>query len=206
MAFNVPDYTQYVNQSNSTLEDYYRRLLAEEMGDVKRAKRRLLEDYQIGARVINEDYDRNTAFAQESAGAQQQELSLDTAGEQRRLDADLLRRGVEQGGVAQQLQTETTSRKDLRREAIDRALRKNNEDQKYAKERGLEQETIKQRRGTEDVATNFAKFMNEKNQEKQEKAVQLADQAYNRDFAARSTSESFRLQNEGMQLAKDQRG
>ncbi len=234
MAFEVPNYQQYYQNAYNRLNEYYTRILAEEQGDVERAKRRLTEDYEKGNRIISEDYTRSYNAGRENYGAQQQELGVDVLSDQQKyeqalmqqgmeneaetgaLQGDLMRRGVSEGGLAQfqsgklgekqafrrnVLQTDYTNQKtrqQLRREAIDRALRKSEEDLKYGKERGLEDETIKQKRGTEDLASQFAKYLSEKNQERQDKALQLGDSEYNREFQARSTQEGFRLQNESL--------
>lgn len=198
MAFSVPNYSQYLTSADQKLAEYYARLLAEEQGDVERAKRRLVEDYQRGIRINTEDFERNIDFGRESAAAAKTEQSLDAESERRKMEADLLRRGVSQGGLADDQYSRLKTRQDLRREAIDRALRKSEEDLKYGKERGLEEETIKQRRGTEDLATNFAKFQTEKAQERQEKSLQLAEADYQREFSKRATEEGFRLQQESL--------
>jgi hypothetical protein len=195
MGFSVPNYDQYYQDAyNNKLKAYYERLLAEEQGDVDRAKRRLLEDYQQGTRINSEDYNRNYNFGRESYNAAMNEQKLDETSEQNKLNSDLVRRGLSQGGVSQQQTNQLQDRQSMRRAAIDRALKKSEDDLKYGKERGDEQETIKQRRGTEDLASQFAKFQTDKGQERQEKAQALAEADYGREFSKRSTEESFRLQ------------
>jgi hypothetical protein len=198
MGFTVPDYTTYYQQAWDKLSAYYEKILAQEGGDVQRAKDRLLQDYNRGLRINTEDYQRNVDFGRESYGASVKEQNLDAQSEQRKLEADMVRRGLSQGGVAEQEGTRLKSRQDLRREAIDRALKKSEEDLRFGKERGLEEETIKQRRGTEDLGTQWDKFQTEKGQERQDKSTQLAESNYQREFAKRSTEEGFRLQNESL--------
>lgn len=238
MAFTTPDYQTFYTQANDKLAAYYTRILAEEQGDVERAKRRIDEDYTRGVRIPTEDYVRNVAFAQETAGAARKEEDVgrkyDVAAYQQALQQDqmvgdeegkaletnLAQRGLSLGGLRDKKFEELSKqqglrkegintgfnseqdRRSLRREAIDRALKKSEEDLKFQKERGLEEETIKQRRGTEDVATGWAKFQTEKTQERGDKALGLAEQTYNREFGKRSTEESFRLQNESLALAR----
>lgn len=213
MAFQVPDYRKYYDdiingrtETGRALKTYYETILQQEQGDVDRAKRRLGEDYERGFRINTEDYDRSVSFARESAGASYKELQDQAAGEEQALQGDLLRRGVSQGGLAEQKGQQLKSRQDLRREAVDRALKKSEEDLRFGKERGLEEETIKQKRGSEDLFSSFAKFKTEKDREMQDKALGLAEQEYSRDFAARSTQESFRLQQEGLDLSKKAMG
>jgi hypothetical protein len=203
VAFTVPNYDKYYQEAyDQKLQAYYAKLLNDEGGDVERAKSRLLQDYQRGIRINTEDYSRNIDFGRESAAAAKTEQGLDSAAEQRKLEADMVRRGISQGGVADQEQGRLKTRQDLRREAIDRALRKSEQDLQYGKERGIEEETIKQRRGTEDLDTNWNKFQTEKGQERQDKAAQLADSSYNREFSKNSTQESFNLQNQGLDLQR----
>lgn len=203
MAFQAPNFTTYYTDAQKKLNDYYTRILAEEQGDVERAKRRLVEDYQRGFRINNEDYERNISYGRESYGASLSEQEMENAAEKAALEGDLVSRGVSQGGLADKKNIMLKDKQALRREAIDRALRKSEEDLKYGKERGLEEETVKQKRGTEDVATNWAKFNIEKSQEREEKALGLADQAYNREFGKRSTEESFKMQQQGLNMQRE---
>lgn len=89
-------------------------------------------------------------------------------------------------------------RQRLRREAIDRALSKSQEDLRYGKERGLEEESIKKLRGQEDLPAAYAKTERQITQEKQDKALSLAEANYQREFGKRSTEEGFRLQQESL--------
>lgn len=66
----------------------------------------------------------------------------------------------------------------------------------------MEEQTVTQRRGAEDVASQFGKFVTEKQQERQEKALGLAEQKYQREFGAKSAAESFRLQQEGLDISR----
>lgn len=198
MAFTAPNFTAIYNQANTDLNAYYTLLLQQEGGDVERVKRRLTEDYQRGNRITYEDYAKDATFATETAGASRQELEQTIKKEQRGLEGNLLQRGISQGGVADQLQGEQRSREQLRREAIERALQKTQKDLQYTKERGLEEHAITKLRGEDDVASQWAKFQTEKDQERQEKALGLAEQKYGREFGKLSTEESFRLQQESL--------
>lgn len=201
-GFSVPNYQKYYDQAYNDLQAYYARILQEERGDVEMAKRRLMEDYQRGNRITMEDYTRELATAEEQAGASTQELAFRTGQERRGVETDLLQRGISQGGVAGQVRGEQKTSEQLRQEAIDRALNKSRENLTYAKERSLEEGTIEQKRGTEDVASAFRKFVTAKGQERQEKAAQLADSAYNREFGARQAKASFDLAQQGLDLQK----
>jgi len=195
-------YQQYYDRAFKDLEAYYARILQEEGGDVERAKSRLLEDYQRGKRITMEDYTRELATAEEQAKASTQQLAFQTEDERRALQTNMLQRGISQGGIAQQLESRQKTSEQLRQEAINRALRKSRENLTYAKERSLEEATITQKRGTEDIASAFRRFITEKGQERQEKAAQLADSAYNRDFAAQQAKQSYALAKEGLELQK----
>lgn len=193
-GFTVPNFQEYVTKANQSLDAYYTRILEEEKGDVERAKRRLEEDYKRGMRVSTEDYVKGTTRAVEDTDvAKTQTQALETQ-ENRQLEGNLARRGVSQGGVAQTLTGEQSERQRLRREAIDRALKRQQEDLQYGKERSQEGTTINQRRGTEDIATAYAKFLNQSRQEREEKALGLGEQAYNRDFQRNQAEQAFRLQ------------
>lgn len=195
-------YQQYYDRAYKDLESYYARILQEESGDVERAKARLLEDYQRGNRITMEDYTRELATAEQGATAQTQELGFTTQGERRALETNVLQRGVSQGGIADQLYGRQKTSEELRQEAIDRALGKSRENLQYAKERSLEEGTITQKRGTEDVASAFSKFVTAKGQERQEKAAQLADSSYNRDFAEKQAKQNYDLARESLDLQK----
>lgn len=196
--FSVPNYQKYYDQANTDLEAYYARILQEERGDVDRAKRRLEEDYTRGNRITLEDYTRELATSEETAGSQTRELQFSAEGERRAVEGDLLRRGVSEGGLADQTMGRQKTSEELRKEAIDRALNKSREDLKYAKERTLEEGTITQKRGSEDLASQFAKFVTQKGQERQEKSAGLAESKYGREFAEKQAKSSFDLANEGM--------
>lgn len=202
--FTVPNYQEYYDKANQDLEAYYQRLLTEELGDVERVKRRLEEDYAKGTRITTEDYVREMAFGKETYGA-------DIAGDQdtakqesQGLETNLLQRGISQGGLSGEKTRELKSRQDLRREAIDRALRKSEEDLRYGKERSLEEASTTKLRGGEDVMSGWNKFQTEKAQEREEKALGLADNTYNREFEKRSTEASFKAQEDAQKLAEEQ--
>jgi len=247
MAFNAPDYTQYYNEANKKLEAYYQRLLDEEGGDVERVKRRLEEDYAKGIRISEEDYatgvrvtdqdynremrisgedySRGMLSAEEQYLADLKAQGMENTQEARVLEGNLLARGVSQGGLASQATGEMKSRQELRREAIDRALRKSEEDLTYGKERsqeisGIAQErslealgTGKERsqedlsttklRGGEDVLSGWNKYQTQMAQEREEKALGIADSQYNREFSKRSAEESFKLAEESAKASRD---
>lgn len=194
----VPQKGSYLEDVDQVLKDYYLNLLALEGGNVEMAKRRLMEDYGSGKRVTLEDYERNIKYGQETYQGSLAELQDQSLQEKRQLETDLLQRGVSQGGLAEQKTGEIKSRQDLRREAIDRALRKSEEDLKFGKERGLEDITKTQTRGTEDVATQFAKFKMQQDQERKEKGMGLAEQAYGRELSRQATEKGFEFQQKAM--------
>lgn len=181
----------YLGKSYSALDAYYKQLLDQENGDVNRAIERLKSDYTRGLRINTEDYSRNQAFGQESANASYKEEAMNSESENRKLEADMIKRGISVGGVAQQQQGMLKDRQQLRREAIDRALKKSNEDLKYSYERGNEEEGLKQGRGIEDLASEALKFKTDKGQERVDKAQQLAEADYGREFNRQATEKGF---------------
>lgn len=203
-GFDIPNYEEYYKQSYNALEDYYKRLLDEERGDVERVKRRLEEDYIKGNRITNEDYVRELAYGQDVYGQQVRGQEQQNVQEDRGLKTNVLQRGVSQGGVAEQLGSELKSRQDLRREAIDRALQKSEEDLRTNKERSLEELGTTKIRGGEDVLSGWNKFQTAKAQEREEKASGLAESKYNRDFQERSAKASFKAQEDAQRLADQQ--
>lgn len=203
MGFSVPNYEEYYTKANNDLEAYYQRLLSEEKGDVERVKRRLEEDYIKGNRITNEDYVREMAYGQEVYGGKVAEQQDYNTQESRGLQTNQLQRGISQGGVAEQQTGELADRQTLRREAMDRALRKSEQDLSYGKERALEDNSLTKVRGGEDVVSGWNKFQTAKAQEREEKAAGLADSAYNREFDKRSTEASFALQEKSQRLAEE---
>lgn len=202
--FDIPDYSSIYDSAYKDLQDYYARILQETQGDVEKAKRRLMEDYQQGKRITLEDYAIQTGRARETAQAEYAQEDLTVPQEQRALLGNLLSRGVSQGGLAETKQQELKSRQELRREAIDRALRRSEEDAGYAKERGLETLTKEQRRGTEDVASDWRKFQTEKQQEREEKAAGMAESRYSREFGAKQAKYQMQINQEAADRAKEQ--
>lgn len=188
----------YLAGVEPVLAAYYQSILEQENGNVQRALARLREDYDTGKRITMEDYTRNLAFGRESYGAGVREQELQKTQEQRQLQGDLLKRGVSQGGLAMEKGTELKTRQDLRREAIDRALRKSEEDLSYQKERALEEGGRTYTRGGEDEASKFAKFKLETGQEQREKALGLAEQAYQREFSRQATEKGFEFSQQSL--------
>jgi hypothetical protein len=187
----TPQAGTYLAGVEPTLLAYYEAILAQEQGNLDRALARLQTDYNSGMRISQEDYTRNKQYGQESYAASVSEQALTNAGEQRTLASDLLKRGVSQGGLAAEKSVDLKSRQDLRREAIDRALRKSEQDLSYTKERAQEDVSKTSTRGGEDVASDFAKFKLTSGQEQREKSLGLAEQAYQREFSKQATEKGF---------------
>lgn len=196
-----PTAGSYLSDVDQVLKDYYANILALEGGDVEKAKRRLEEDYVQGKRVTMEDWTRGQEATKAEAAAGYRAEDQNVNAENRALEGNLLSRGVSQGGLATKLEGEQVDRQQLRREAIDRALKKGEEDLRYGKERNMEDITKTQTRGTEDLATNFAKFKLQQDQERKEKGLGLAESAYQRDFGKQSTEKSFQMQEESAKKA-----
>lgn len=190
----------YLADADVALRDYYKQLLALEQGDVEKAKTRLLTDYQSGRRVTMEDYTLGKQRAQETAQADTANQQLYNVQESRANQDDLLQRGISLGGTADSRTADVQSRQDLRRQAIDRALKKSEEDLSYGKERDLESITKTQTRGTEDLVTDFSKFKMQQDQERKEKGMQLAESAYNRDLSKQSIEKGFEFQQKSLDL------
>jgi len=202
--FDVPNYQSYYDAADAKLEEYYKTLLDQENNDVERVKRRLEEDYAKGTRITTEDYVSNIAFGQDKYKSDTANLADQSKQETRGLQTDTLNRGISQGGVADQLGGELKGRQDLRREAVDRALKKSEEDLSYTKERGLEDISTTKLRGGEDTAANFAKWQTQQARDREDRASALADSTYNREFNKRSTVASFKATEDAQKLAEEQ--
>lgn len=203
MAYTVPNYQQYYDSAYQNLQAYYQRLLQEEGGSVERVKRRLQEDYQRGNRITLEDYGMRMAQAEAEHRSNTQQDQLSRTQEDRALLDNQLQRGISLGGVAQQQGSEQKSRQDLRREAIDRALRNTQQELAYGKERAMEQSALDKMRGGEDVDAEFGKFQTRSAQEREEKALSLAEQAYQRELQARQAREQSELADKQLKLQEE---
>lgn len=202
-SYSVPNYADYYNKANQALEAYYKRLLLEEQGDVERVKRRLEEDYAKGNRITMEDFTRETEYAQGQAGLSIREQEQQNVGEDRANQENLLQRGVSLGGLADKQTGEVKDRQALRREAIDRALKKSEEDLKYGKERKLEETATTKLRGGEDVGAQFQRFQTEKSQEREEKALGLGESMYQRDLQKRQAEETLKANERALKLQEE---
>jgi hypothetical protein len=199
----VPNYQQYYDTAYNSLAQYYQTLLAQEGGDVDRVKRRLEEDYAKGNRITMEDYTLGLANTQAEYGGAVKEQALTNVGEARSLQENQLQRGISLGGLAESQSAELKSKQDLRREAIDRALQKSEKDLSYAKERGLEDTALTKVRGAEDTMAGWNKTQLTLGQERQEKALGLGEQAYQREFQKRQAEEASKQAEQSMAMQRE---
>jgi len=201
-VFGIQDFSTYYTQAYNDLESYYKTILQQEGGDVDKAISRLKEDYDKGMRVAMEDYTTDIAYSRESAAAAKKEEAATAVKEGRALTGELIGRGVSAGGLAETKKEELKSAQDLRREAIDRALKKSESELGTTLERSQEDTTTTQKRGTEDVASEWQKYQTEKAMEREEKSLGLAESRYGREFNALSTKKSYELAQQGLDLQK----
>lgn len=153
------------------LRPYYERILAEEGGDVTRAKARINDDYSTGVRRRTED----AATSERQFGItfpQEKENAMDTLN-RRGLIPSALR-----GGLGSRDLATIEESQNLRREAVQRAL------QRQGEEAGLTQA-----RATQDLDIKLGRTQFELGEEKKEKAVQrglqaqgTAENTYNREY------------------------
>lgn len=202
-GLQVPNYQQYYDTAYSSLQAYYQRLLTEEGGNVERVKRRLEEDYQRGNRITMEDFVTKTAQSQEEYGANTKQEALVRQQEDRSLEDNLLSRGVSMGGLADSKNAEQKSRQELRREAIDRALKNTQQELAYGKERSMEESALTKLRGVEDVQSGWGSFQTRMGQEREEKALGLAEQSYQRDLQKRQAQEQSSLADRQLKLQEE---
>jgi hypothetical protein len=193
--------------------------------DYARGKRINLEDYALekgfatkSAEASRRESEQQLEDVLQSLGYQRETLGTQRQREERQLLGDLLSRGISQGGLAEQKEQSLAdrfqrelgylgkqeesakSKSELRREAIDRALQKTEKTLEYGKERGLEEEGLTKTRGLEDLETSFAKYKLQQQQEREEKAEQMASGRFQRKLGAKQAKESFRLQEKGLDL------
>lgn len=203
MPLQVPNYQQYYDTAYSSLQAYYQRLLTEEGGNVDRVKRRLEEDYQRGNRITMEDFVMKTAQTQEEYGASTKQDELSRTQENRALQDNQLQRGISMGGLAESQNKEQKSRQDLRREAIDRALKNSQQELAYGKERSMEESALTKLRGAEDTQAGWGSFQTKMGQEREEKALGLGEQAYQRELQKRQAEESSSLADKQLKLQQE---
>lgn len=203
MALQIPNYQEYYQKAFDQLQAYYQRLLTEEGGNVERVKRRLEEDYQRGNRITLEDYTMKMNQASEGHQADTQQHQLTTVQEDRALQDNQLQRGISLGGLAGQQTGEQKSRQELRREAIDRALKNTQQELAYGKERDLEQSALNKLRGGEDTESGWNSFKIKMGQEQEEKALSLAEQNYQRELQRKQAEEQAAQAEKSLKLQQD---
>lgn len=150
-AFNF-DWEQAEKDALEKLRPYYEQKLSEAQGDVNLALSRIEEDYQQGRRYRTEDL----AVEQEGWGMQEpRELSSLLEG--------LNRRGMLQSTIRTEDQQNLDDTQRRRREAVERGLR-----------RREEVAGVERARGTEDINIKFPRFKAELEEEKKQRALELA--------------------------------
>ena len=175
----IPDLTvktweEYEADALAELTPYYERILKEEGGDVEKAKARLEQDYQRGIRMKREDWETATKAEGPTmiAGETPTEYYNRTKGssgtspsEGISLFSNLNKRGVSQSGIANVEGKKMVTSQQARQEAIDRALKR------YEEEAG-----ITKSRGIEDANTNWERRQFELTESKKTDAATLARQ------------------------------
>lgn len=168
----VDSIEEYEARALEELRPYYERILAEEGGDVDKAIRRLGEDYERGLRIQREDYDvargqYGPAMAPGETAAQYYNRTKDEYGtfptEGISLLGELNKRGILQSGIAETRAKKLQTAQSLRQQALDRAIKR------YQEQAGIDKE-----RATEDIETAWARRQFELGEEKKEKAGTLA--------------------------------
>jgi len=183
------DYNTIEQQALKDFEPYYTRLLQESNYDVNLAKQRLEEDYQKGLRTGREDattalrtlvgdtfpqetrdkldeLNRRGLLGTQTANANQPQTTTLPDGTQM-TQAPITTTGF--GGAGGQELDRLRTSQNTRQEAITRALKRNEEQSALSKTRQTEDINLQQQRGD---------FQRE--QEKREKATQLAGERYAR--------------------------
>ena len=151
----VKTYEEYEALALEELKPYYKRILKEEGGDVKKAKGRLEEDYQRGIRIQREDWKtaKKNYGPQMTAGESPIQYYNRTKAEYGTMPTEgisqfsnLNRRGVASSGIATTEGNKLRTSQEARQEAIDLSLKRYNE-----------RAGINRARSLEDIASNWAR-------------------------------------------------
>ena len=158
------------NPSSSVLGRYYLQKLKDAGDDVTRAKRLIQEDYDRGVRVATEDYTRAEKYGQEDLTSQLKEFDLDKTAETRETYAGANQRGTLLGEIAPNSESSKApisdyaktyitepmeQRQDLRKQAIERAIKRQTEVAGVSKTRDTEAAGITKFRGIEEQDTAY---------------------------------------------------
>jgi len=188
-------YSDIEAKALAELSDYYTKILEDVGWDIEKAKRRLEEDYQRGLRTSREDAAVKLKEYYQQTFPQEVRDALETLGQRGLLETGVTPRAVKPetitlptgemittkpvtttgfGGVAGSELERIRSSQQARREAIERALRRSEEEAGITRERGLE-----------DISKQWERTQREKEQEKREKAASLAAERYAREIQRR---------------------
>ena len=181
------------------LTPYYEEKLKRAGGDVERAKRLIEEDYTRGVRYSKEDLTRENIQGEENAATAFKTLGLDVAEENRNLQGSLNQRNVLLGTIPQGdtgsaapmgeyakswFINPQTERQDLRKLAIERALKRQKEVAGTTATREQEGLTTQRARGIEEQYLEYTKFERELNKTNEQEAFNvLAPNIFNQKYA-----------------------
>jgi len=188
-------YSDIEAKALAELSDYYTKILEDVGWNIEKAKRRLEEDYQRGLRTSREDAAVKLKEYYQQTFPQEVRAALETLGQRGLLETGVTPGAIKPetitlptgetvttkpvtttgfGGVAGSELERIRSSQQARREAIERALKRSEEEAGITRERGLE-----------DISKQWERTQREKEQEKREKAASLAAERYAREIQRR---------------------
>lgn len=149
-GLNIPafsfDYAQAEAEARAKLEPYYAQKLADAKGDVERAKRLIEEDYARGMRTSEED--KASQLASDTATAKEETQSLLEGLNKRGLLFGEIPMGQQTSAApySQLAQTQElnplSDKQALRKQAIERAIARQEEVAGVTRQRGIEEQNI----------------------------------------------------------------
>ncbi len=147
-AFNF-DYDQAEKEARAKLEPYYKQKLDEANGDVARAKQLIEQDYERGLRTARED--TAVALNTDTQNVKEENLTLGDSLNKRGVMFSEAPAGDPAGGMVRSGLAGTEfgalgTKQDARRQAIERALSRQEEVAGVERKRGIEEQDIQQPR------------------------------------------------------------
>jgi len=181
------------------LTPYYEQKLKEAGGDVERAKRLLEEDYTRGVRISKEDLTVAETQSDEDLTTSLKSLGLDVAAEDRNLAGSLNNKGVYVGQIDRGADTSAApisdyaqqwhvkpqkENQDLRKLAIERAVKRQKEVAGITSTREQETFGVRKTRGIEEQNIQFPRTARDLEEEKRQRAFnEVVPMKYNEEYS-----------------------
>lgn len=187
-------YQPYEQAALAELAPYYQKILDQEGGDVERAKKRMEEDYSRGVRYSTEDLQRGTVQRGEDLSSFQKYEESQFPQEDRQLLESMNARGILNSGITGNEMGRLKLSQEKRKEAITRALKRQEDEQTIGHARTLETSALTKARGTEDLSTAFERYTKEQEQTKRREATSLGAERFGRAVSLKQLEQQQALQ------------